>query len=136
MIGQPSAQRLRCRHGLVAIFVEPHALLRQVARAEEAVAAADDAVRSRSLHAIAGATVGIGIWTASLAVAGFLLALLARLGVAAVETGANGTAVPVAAAGLLVLLVLCVIVPVVSFVQGRRLMQEPFAVARRTEASA
>ena len=127
--------------GAVLVSVVLAAVMRYVVERgrsglEPDVAAADDAVRSRSLHAIAGATVGIGIWTASLAVAGFLLALLARLGVAAVETGANGTAVPVAAAGLLVLLVLCVIVPVVGFVQGRRLMQEPYAVARRTEASA
>ena len=100
------------------------------------VAAADDAVRSRSLHAIAGASVGIGIWTASLAAAGLVLALLARLGVAAVESGATGTAVPVTAAGFLVLLMLCVIVPIVGFVRGRRLMHEPFAVARRAEASA
>jgi hypothetical protein len=42
VIGQPTAQRLRRRHGLVAIFVESHAFLREVALAEEAVAAADD----------------------------------------------------------------------------------------------
>lgn len=42
MIGQPSAKQLRRRHCLVAIFVESHALLRQVALTEKAVAAADD----------------------------------------------------------------------------------------------
>lgn len=126
--------------GAVVVAVVLAAVMRYVVERgrtglEPDVAAADDAVRSRSLHVIAGATVGIGIWTASLAVAGLLLVLLARLGVTTVETAANGTAVPVAAAGFLVLLVLCVIVPVVGFVRGRRLMQEPFAVARRTEVS-
>jgi hypothetical protein len=100
---------------------------------EPDVAAADDAVRSRSLHAIAGATVGIGIWTASLAVAGLLLTFLARLGVTALETAAVGTVQSLAASGLLVLIVLCVIVPLVGFFHGRRLMREPFALARPSE---
>jgi len=103
---------------------------------EPDVAAADDAVRSRSLHAIAGATVGIGIWTASLAAAGLLLTALAVLGVDSLETRPDGSVVPIAGAGFLVVVVLCVVIPVVGFVHGRRLMRQPFAVAPRVEASA
>lgn len=103
---------------------------------EPDVAAADDAIRSRSLHAIAGASIGIGIWTASLAAAGFVLTALAVLGVESLEAGPEGAVIQIAAAGFLVLLVLCVIVPVVGFVHGRRLMREPFSVAPRVEASA
>jgi hypothetical protein len=98
------------------------------------VAAADDAVRSRSLHAIGGATVGIGIWAASIAVAGAILTLAARaVGddpsvVLAGETQLLG--------GLyaLVLVVFCVVLPVTGFVVGRRLGRRPFPVRRRDSA--
>lgn len=121
---------------VVLALVVRYVVERARPRLEPDIAAADDAVRSRSLHAVAGATVGIGIWTASLAVAGLLLALLARVGLEGVETADDGTVVSVAGAGLLVVLVLCVVVPIVGFVRGRRLMREPFAVAARTEAPA
>ena len=61
---------------------------------------------------------------------------VARLGVTALETAADGTVQSLAASGFLVLVVLCVIVPLVGFFHGRRLMREPFAVAHRSEATA
>ena len=127
--------------GAVVVYVVLSLVMRYVVERgrpglEPDVAAADDAIRSRSLHAIAGATVGIGIWTASLAAAGLVLTMLAVLGVESLESRPDGSIVPITAAGFLVVLVLCVVVPIVGFVVGRRLMREPFAVARRTEAPA
>lgn len=98
------------------------------------VAEADDALRSRSLHAIAGASVGICTWAASLAVAGLLVALLARGGVSAFEGGPDGGVVPIAAAGVLVVVVCGLVIPIAGFVVGRRLMRTPFPVVRAAEA--
>ena len=95
------------------------------------VAAADDAVRSRSLHAIGGATVGIGIWTASIAVAGAILTALAR------AVGDDPSVVLAGQAELLgglyglVLVVFCLALPITGFVVGRRLGRRPFPVRRR-----
>ena len=98
------------------------------------IAAADDAVRSRSLHAIGGATVGIGIWTASLAVAGLIITALVRL-----SGGDASLVLTLDQSGLggvyaLVLVVFCVVLPITGFVVGRRLGRRPFPVRRRDSA--
>jgi hypothetical protein len=95
------------------------------------VAAADDAVRSRSLHALGGTAVGIGLWLASLAFGGAVLALAARTGVDVAldsTSGGQGASSVLQALALLVTVALAVVVPIVGFIVGRRLARRPFAV--------
>jgi hypothetical protein len=98
------------------------------------VAAADDAVRSRSLHAIGGATVGIGIWTASLAVAGALITLIALAAGDDPSLVLDDQAQILGGLYGLVLVVFCVVLPITGFVVGQRLARRPFPVRRRDSA--
>lgn len=82
---------------------------------------ADDAVRSRSLHAIAGAGVGIELWLGSLAVGAAVLALATRVD----EQLGSALTFPV-------LLLTALALPIAGFVLGRRLARRPFQVGRRT----
>lgn len=90
------------------------------------VAAADDAVRSRSLHALGGAAVGIGVWTASGSLGAALLAYVVRSrGFDAADLDALGDQT------FAVVMVLCaLVVPLVGLVAGRRLARRPFPLAR------
>ena len=98
------------------------------------VAAADDAVRSRSLHALGGTAVGIEIWLASLAFGGAVSAAVSRLGAErAIEAG-DGTMTLLAGATLLALIAYAVVLPIGGFVVGRRLARRPFAVRSTLEA--
>lgn len=98
------------------------------------IAAADDAIRSRSLHAIGGATVGIGIWAASIAVAGAILTLAARAVGDDPSVVLAGEAQLLGGLYALVLVVFCVVLPITGFVVGRRLGRRPFPVRRRDSA--
>jgi hypothetical protein len=80
--------------------------------------AADDAIRSRSLHVLAGSAVGIQLWLASLAVGGMILSLAAH--VAASRTAA--TVGPV-------VVLFAVVIPLGATVVGRRLSRRAFPLA-------
>ena len=104
----------------------------------EDVAAADDAVRSRSLHALGGTAVGIGIWLASLAFGGAVLALAARTGVDVAldpTSGGQGATSLLQALAVLYTLLVAVVVPIVGFIVGRRLARRPFAVRMAVRAA-
>jgi hypothetical protein len=92
------------------------------------VAAADDAVRSRSLHALGGTAVGIEIWLASLAFGGAVSVAIARFGVQPAVEGGDGATSLLGFATAVVLLSYAVLIPVVGFIVGRRLARRPFAV--------
>lgn len=97
----------------------------------EDVAAADDAVRSRSLHALGGTAVGIGIWLASLAFGGAVLALAARTGIdVALDSAVDGegTSSLLQPVAVLYTVLIALVVPILGFVVGRRLARRPFAV--------
>jgi hypothetical protein len=102
------------------------------------VAAADDAVRSRSLHALGGTAVGIGIWLASLAFGGAVLTLAARSGVDVAldsTSGGEGVSSLLQALALFVTVALALVVPIVGFIVGRRLARRPFAVPTAVRAA-
>lgn len=100
----------------------------------EDVSAADDAVRSRSLHALGGTAVGISIWLASISVGGAASAVLARTGLDSMLTGSDGSTTPLGFTAAVVLLAWAVLLPIVGFIIGRRLTRRPFAVRRAVEA--
>jgi hypothetical protein len=108
----------------VTVLVTRFVLERPQQPAEEDLLAADDAIRSRSLHALAATAIGIELWLAALAVIGLALTLLGRLGADA-EQG-----VPPLLAVVLVLAV-----PVSAVVVSRRLARRPFRVLRPELAS-
>jgi len=92
-------------------------VLERPQRAESAdLQAADDAIRSRSLHALAGVGVGIQIWTTSLAIGGMLLTLTAN------DSSING-----ATEGL-VALIFALAIPIAGTVIGRRLSHRKFPI--------
>jgi len=92
-------------------------VLERPQRAESAdLQAADDAIRSRSLHALAGVGVGIQIWTTSLAIGGMLLTLTAN------DSSING-----ATEGL-VALIFALAIPITGTFIGRRLSHRKFPI--------
>lgn len=90
------------------------------------VAAADDAVRSRSLHALGGTAVGIETWLASLAVGGAVSVVVARFSVEPAGAGSEGATSLLAGTTSLVVFSFAVVVPLVGFLVGRRLARRPF----------
>lgn len=123
---------------LVTRVVSRYVLDRPQPVLAEDVAAADDAVRSRSLHALGGTAVGIGIWLASLAFGGALLTLAARSGVdVALDSlsGGEGVSSLIQAVALLYTVAIAIVVPLVGFVIGRRLARRPFPVRPSVRAA-
>ncbi|MGN6332129.1 MAG: hypothetical protein ACTHOD_10805 [Motilibacteraceae bacterium] len=104
----------------VTVLVSRFVLERPQQPAAEDLLAADDAIRSRSLHALAATAVGIELWLAALAVLGLALTLPGRLGPDAEQH------VPPLLAVVLVLTV-----PVSAVVVSRRLARRPFRVVRQ-----
>lgn len=101
---------------VVTLLVARYVLERPQQPAAEELLAADDAIRSRSLHALAGTAVGIELWLAALAVIGLLLTALGSAGTQAVPP--------------LLALILVLAVPVAAVVSSRRLARRPFQVVR------
>lgn len=99
------------------------------------LAAADDAVRSRSLHALGGSAVGIEIWLASLAFGGVVSVAVGRFGVEPAIEGGDGATSLLALVTAVVVLAYAVVIPVVGFVVGRRLARRPFTVRPRVGAA-
>jgi len=87
--------------------------------------AADDAIRSRSLHALTGSAVGIQLWLVSLTVAAMLLALAERF--------VSDEVLRTSAITPLVLLIFAVVIPIRATMEGRRYSRRAFRV---TTASA
>jgi hypothetical protein len=129
--------------GAVAVALATRAVSRYVLDRPQPVladdvAAADDAVRSRSLHALGGTAVGIEIWLASLAFGGAVLTLAARTGVDVAldsTSGDQGASSVLQVLALLVTVALAIVVPIVGFVVGRRLARRPFAMRPRVQAA-
>lgn len=123
---------------LVTRVVSRYVLDRSQPVLAEDVAAADDAVRSRSLHALGGTAVGIGIWLASLAFGGAVLTLTARAGVDVAldsTSGGEGVSSLLQALALFMTVALAIVVPIVGFVVGRRLARRPFPVRPSVQAA-
>jgi hypothetical protein len=97
-------------------------------------AAADDALRSRSLHAVGGSTVGIGIWTSSIAVAGLLATVLAAASGGDPARAAAPDGSVLEGLYVLVIVVFALVIPLTGFVIGRRLARRPFPLHRRGAA--
>lgn len=111
---------------LLTVWATRYVLQRPQPEQAPDLQAADNAVRSRSVHAIAGTGVGIELWLASLAVGGVLLELLTGVD----RSLGEALAVPV-------LLVTALVLPIVGFVWGRRLARRPFVMpAPQVEALA
>ncbi|MGN6687720.1 MAG: hypothetical protein ACTHK1_09305 [Actinomycetales bacterium] len=111
---------------LLTVWATRYVLQRPQPEQAPDLQAADNAVRSRSVHVIAGTGVGIELWLASLAVGGVLLELLTRVD----RSLGEALAVPV-------LLVTALVLPIVGFVWGRRLARRPFVMpAPQVEALA
>ena len=132
-LGERSWWVWACGLGVVAValvtrLVSRYVLDRPQPVQAEDVSAADDAVRSRSLHALGGTAVGIAIWLASISLGAAASMLLARTGVDSALTDADGSTTALGFTAAVVLLVWAVLLPIVGFIIGRRLARRPFAV--------
>lgn len=119
--------------GAVVVAVVTRAVSRYVLDRPQPVqsddlAAADDAVRSRSLHALGGTAVGIEIWLVSLAFAGAVTVAVDRFGIDTAPAGGDGGSSLLGLLAAVILLSYAVMLPVIGFIVGRRLARRPFAV--------
>lgn len=139
-LGERSWWVWACGLGVIAVAVVTRLVSRYVldrpqpVQAED-VSAADDAVRSRSLHALGGTAVGIGIWLASISLGAAASQLLARTGINGALTGADGSTTLLGFTAAVGLLVWAVLIPILGFIIGRRLARRPFPVRRPVEVA-
>lgn len=139
-LGERSWWVWACGLGVIAVAVVTRLVSRYVldrpqpVQAED-VSAADDAVRSRSLHALGGTAVGIGIWLASISLGAAASQLLARTGINGALTDADGSTTLFGFAAAVGLLMWAVLIPIVGFIIGRRLARRPFPMRARVEAA-
>lgn len=129
-----------CGLGVAAVaavnsVVSRYVLYRPQPVQAEDVSAADDAVRSRSLHALGGSAVGIGIWLASISLGGAASQVLARTGIDGALTDADGSTTLLGLTAAVGLLVWAVLIPIGGFIVGRRLARRPFPMRHRVEAA-
>lgn len=101
----------------VTAAVSRYVLERPQAVESADLTAADDVVRSRSLHAIAGAGIGIQTWLTALAVGGLVLA-------------AWGGTQPELDRSVAVWTLFAVVIPLAGTMLGRHLSRRPFALSR------
>jgi hypothetical protein len=102
---------------LVTAVVARHIVERPSALESAELMATDSAIRSRSLHALCGATIGIQIWLVSIALIDALSSVAVRAGVPS-----NGPLL------VLALIVFGVVVPIRGMFIGRNFMRRRFAV--------
>lgn len=91
----------------------------QIAEAAD-LQAADDAIRSRSLHALTGSAVGIQLWLVSLTVGVMLIALAERF--------VSDDVVKTSVIAPFVLLIFAVLIPIRATMEGRRYSRRAFRV--------
>ena len=140
VLGDRSWWLLAAGLGSVVVALVTHVVSRYVLDRPQPVrsldvAAADDAVRSRSLHALGGTAIGIEIWLVSLAVGGTVISAIARYGPGPATEGRQEAFPVLVGTSFLVLVVFVVVLPVVGFVVGRRLTRRPFRVPASLEVA-
>ena len=133
LLQHPQCHKTDAHHRVAVVALVTHVVSRYVLDRPQPVrspdvAAADDAVRSRSLHALGGTAIGIEIWLVSLAVGGTVISAIARYGPGPATEGRQEAFPLFAGTSFLVLVVFVVVLPVVGFVVGRRLTRRPFRV--------
>jgi hypothetical protein len=102
---------------VVTAVVARHIVERPAAIESAELMVTDSAIRSRSLHALSGATVGIQIWLVSIAVIDGLASVTIRAG-----WNSGGLLL------FVTLLVFGVVVPIRGMFIGRNFMRRPFEV--------